>query len=162
MKPIVHLFTPIFFVMVGLALNLREVSWGSAFIWAFSLSLLGAAIAGKVVGAFVIGGSRRSRLTVGLAMVPRREVALVFAELGRASGIFDNQIYAGVIIVIGLTTLGPPFLLKWRMPRPREAPCDDVMQCKVQTVDAGGTRCVGPPSKQVNPGRSQSCPTRQY
>jgi len=113
MKPIVQLFTPIFFVMVGLALNLREVVWGSSFIWAFSLSLLASAILGKVVGAFVIAGPWRNRLTVGLAIVPRGEVGLVFPELGRTSGILDTQIYAGVIIVIALTTLGPPFLLQW-------------------------------------------------
>jgi len=40
MKPIVQLFTPIFFVMVGLSLNLREIDWSSPFIWIFSLSLL--------------------------------------------------------------------------------------------------------------------------
>jgi Kef-type K+ transport system membrane component KefB len=35
MRPIIHLFTPIFFVMVGLALNLREIDWGSSYIWIF-------------------------------------------------------------------------------------------------------------------------------
>lgn len=50
MKPIVQLFTPIFFVMVGLSLNLREIDWSSPFIWIFSLSLLVAAIAGKLIG----------------------------------------------------------------------------------------------------------------
>ena len=46
-------------------------------------------------------------------MVPRGEVGLIFAELGRTSGIFDNNIYAGMIMVIALTTLLPPFLLKY-------------------------------------------------
>jgi Kef-type K+ transport system membrane component KefB len=54
MKPIIQLFTPIFFVMVGLSLNLREIDWGSPFIWGFSLSLLAAAIIGKLAGAFLI------------------------------------------------------------------------------------------------------------
>jgi len=54
MKPIVHLFTPIFFVFVGLSLNLHEIDWGSSFIWIFSLSLFLAAIVGKFVGAFLI------------------------------------------------------------------------------------------------------------
>jgi Kef-type K+ transport system membrane component KefB len=53
MRPIVHLFTPIFFVFVGLSLNLREIDWGSSFIWGFSLSLLGVAIIAKLVGAFL-------------------------------------------------------------------------------------------------------------
>jgi len=47
MKPVVHLFTPIFFVMVGLSLNMREVDWGSSWIWGFSGLLLLAAVVGK-------------------------------------------------------------------------------------------------------------------
>jgi Kef-type K+ transport system membrane component KefB len=46
-------------------------------------------------------------------MIPRDEVGLIFAELGRVSGIFNNQIYAGMVIVIALTTLLRPFIMKW-------------------------------------------------
>jgi Kef-type K+ transport system membrane component KefB len=113
MKPIVHLFTPIFFVYVGLSLNLREIDWGSPFIWGFSLSLLAAAIAGKLVGAFLIKEPWGTRWVIGMAMIPRGEVGLIFAELGRVSGIFSNEIYAGMVIVIALTTLLPPFIMKW-------------------------------------------------
>ena len=113
MKPIVHLFTPIFFVFVGLSLNLREIDWSSPFIWTFSLSLLVAAITGKLVGAFLIKESWPIRWVIGLAMIPRGEVGLIFAELGRVSGIFNNEIYAGMVIVIALTTLLPPFIIKW-------------------------------------------------
>lgn len=113
MKPIVHLFTPIFFVFVGLSLNLREIDWSSSFIWIFSLSLLLASIAGKLIGAFLIKESWPIRWVIGLAMIPRGEVGLIFAELGRISGIFNNEIYAGMVIVIALTTLAPPFIMKW-------------------------------------------------
>jgi Kef-type K+ transport system membrane component KefB len=113
MKPIVHLFTPIFFVFVGLSLNLREIDWSSSFIWIFSLSLLLASVAGKLIGAFLIKESWPIRWVIGLAMIPRGEVGLIFAELGRVSGIFNNEIYAGMVIVIALTTLLPPFIMKW-------------------------------------------------
>ena len=113
MKPIVHLFTPIFFVFVGLSLNLREIDWSSSFIWIFSLSLLLASVAGKLIGAFLIKESWPIRWVIGLAMIPRGEVGLIFAELGRISGIFNNEIYAGMVIVIALTTLLPPFIMKW-------------------------------------------------
>ncbi len=113
MRPIVHLFTPIFFVYVGLSLNLREIDWSSPFIWGFSLSLLAAAVVGKLVGALLIKESWAARWVIGLAMIPRGEVGLIFAELGRVSGIFNNEIYAGMVIVIALTTLLPPFIMKW-------------------------------------------------
>ena len=113
MKPIVHLFTPIFFVYVGLSLNLRNIDWDSPFIWMFSLTMLLMAIIGKVLGALFITEKWSSRCLIGLSMVPRGEVGLIFAELGRVSNIFTNEIYAGIIIVIAFSTLLPPFLLKW-------------------------------------------------
>jgi len=113
MKPIVHLFTPIFFVFVGLSLNLRQIDWGSHFIWGFSLALLVAAILGKLLGAFLIKEPWAVRGVIALAMIPRGEVGLIFAELGRVSRIFSNEIYAGMVIVIALTTLLPPLILKW-------------------------------------------------
>ncbi|MEA2078392.1 MAG: cation:proton antiporter [Pseudomonadota bacterium] len=113
MKPIVQLFTPIFFVMVGLSLNLREIDWNLPFIWIFSLSLLAAAVAGKIFGVLLLKESWPVRWMIGTAMIPRGEVGLIFAELGRESGIFSNEIYAGMVIVIALTTLLPPFVMKW-------------------------------------------------
>ena len=113
MKPIVHLFTPIFFVMVGLSLNFRAIDWSSPFIWQFSAVLFVLALAGKLLSGFFIRENRYTQLIIGLAMVPRGEVGLIFAELGRASGIFSNEVYAAMVIVIALTTLLPPFVMKW-------------------------------------------------
>ncbi len=112
-RPIIHLFTPIFFVTVGLSLNFRVIDWSSSFIWWFSLTLFLLAVAGKLFSAFLIRENRRTRLAIGLAMVPRGEVGLIFAELGRSSGIFSNEVYAAMVIVIALTTLLPPFAMKW-------------------------------------------------
>ena len=58
-------------------------------------------------------GRTRVGMVVGVGMVPRGEVGLIFAELGRASGIFNNEVYAAMVIVIALTTLLPPLLMKW-------------------------------------------------
>ena len=113
MKPVIYLFTPIFFVMVGLSLNLREIDWSSGFIWIFSLSLFVVSVLGKLAGAFVINEPWQARCMIGTAMIPRGEVGLIFAELGRINGVFTNEIYAGMIIVIALTTLIPPFVMKW-------------------------------------------------
>jgi Kef-type K+ transport system membrane component KefB len=113
MRPIIYLFVPIFFVMVGLSLNLRTVDWTSPFIWAFSASLIGVALLGKLTSALFVSEPWVCRFVVGLAMVPRGEVGLIFAELGRTSGIFDNEVYAALIIVIAFTTVAAPLLLKW-------------------------------------------------
>lgn len=112
MRPIIHLFTPIFFVMVGLSLNFRAVDWSSPFIWTFSLTLFVLAVAGKMLGAFLIRERALTRVAIGLAMIPRGEVGLIFAELGRASGILNHEIYAALVLVIAMTTLLPPFVMK--------------------------------------------------
>jgi Kef-type K+ transport system membrane component KefB len=113
MQPIISLFTPIFFVVVGLSINLREIDWSSSHVWGFSSILLVAAIIGKMVGAFVIRERLVSKIMIGMSMIPRGEVGLIFAELGRFSGIFDNETHAGLVIVIVLTTIIPPFTMKW-------------------------------------------------
>jgi Kef-type K+ transport system membrane component KefB len=99
-------------VTVGLSLDLRLVDWGSGLIWAMSLSLLVAAVVGKVAGALLVRERWFLRVVIGLAMVPRGEVGLVFAELGRTSGILGDTLYAALLIVIALTTLLPPFAMK--------------------------------------------------
>ncbi len=66
MKPIIHLFTPIFFVMVGLSLDLSAVDWGSSFIWMFSISIAVVAIIGKLLGGVPVRGNPWARVAMGL------------------------------------------------------------------------------------------------
>lgn len=113
MKPIVQLFTPIFFVTVGLSLDLGAVEWTSTFIWLFSLSVGFVAIIGKIAGGYLLFREHwLMRSAVGMAMVPRGEVGLIFAELGRSSGILDGPTYAAVVLVVAYTTLFSPFWIK--------------------------------------------------
>lgn len=113
MRPLIHTFSPLFFVMVGVSLNLSEVNWGSGFVWMLAGSLLLAAFAGKFASGFCIREPRRNQIAIGLSMVPRGEVGLIFAQLGFSQGILNGELYAAMLIVIALTTISPPFLLKW-------------------------------------------------
>lgn len=111
-RPIVQLFAPVFFVTVGLSLNLREMDWASPFFWWFSLSLLVVAIASKFAGALFIDEPFPRRVVVGMSMVPRGEVGLIFAGLGSTAGVFTGEIYTALIMVIAYTTLLSPFWIK--------------------------------------------------
>jgi Na+:H+ antiporter len=113
MQPIIQLFAPIFFATVGLSLNLQKVEWSSPTVLWMSAAFIVLAIASKLAGAVLIRESAHFRWAVGLAMIPRAEVGLIFAELGRVSGVFNNDIYAVLIITIAATTILPPFFLKW-------------------------------------------------
>ncbi|NIB39726.1 cation:proton antiporter [Pseudomaricurvus alkylphenolicus] len=112
MKPIVQLFTPIFFVMIGLSLDLRQVDWGSWFFWGMSLTLAIVAIGSKFAGALLIAEPFPRRIVVGMAMVPRGEVGLIFAGLGSAAGVIRGDMYTSLIMVIAYTTLLSPFWIK--------------------------------------------------
>ncbi len=112
MNPIIRLFTPIFFVMVGLSLDLGAVDWSLPWIWIFAIVMAAIAVVGKLVGPFLIRESFHMRMVIGMSMVPRGEVGLIFAELGRTAGVFDATLYAGIILVIAYTTLAAPFWIK--------------------------------------------------
>ena len=114
MRPIVHLFTPIFFVNVGLTLNLREVAWDSATVWFATGVFFLVAIIGKLAAGFVlVKESSWTRWLVGIAMIPRGEVGLIFAEIGKSQGVLDQETYAYLILVIVFTTVLAPCLLRW-------------------------------------------------
>lgn len=114
MKPIVYLFTPIFFVSIGLSLNLKDVEWSSLFIWILTGTLLLAAVFGKLFSGFVLRReSLLSKWIIGTAMIPRGEVGLIFANIGLTTGVLANEPYTALILVIAFTTLMAPFALRW-------------------------------------------------
>ena len=112
-KPLVWTLTPIFFVSVGLALNLKAIDFSSLQFWAFSLSLIGVAIIGKVLCGFVVMGiPLREKFSIGFSMMPRGEVGLIFAEFGRSFKILDDVNYAVIVFVVAVTTFLAPIMLK--------------------------------------------------
>ncbi len=118
MRPLIYLFTPIFFVTVGLSMNLKVIDFSSFDFWSLTLLLLVIAVIGKLGGAFLL---RRmdiiKKFIIGVSMIPRGEVGLIFAELGRTVNVFSNEVYASLVFVIIITTIVPPFILKWLFER---------------------------------------------
>lgn len=112
MKPIVQIFAPIFFVNIGLSIDLYRVDWQSAFFWLFSLSLLVVAICGKFTGALLIKEPLPRRVLIGMAMAPRGEVGLIYAGLGSVTAVFNNDMYTAIIMIIVYTSLLSPFWIK--------------------------------------------------
>lgn len=113
-KALVDLFAPIFFVYVGISLDLSQLDYSfSGIMLLVCLSLL--AIISKVAAGWVAGGGWQSKLVVGSAMVPRGEVGLVFAELGRQMEIIDSKLFTELVVIIAITTLVGPLLLKWSL-----------------------------------------------
>ncbi len=112
LTPIIDLFVPVFFVMVGVSINLRAIDMTSNAFWGFTTVLLIAAVLAKMASGIWAPGSLRDKLSTGVAMVPRGEVGLIFADIGKRSNIFDNAAYAAVVFVVALTTLLAPLAMR--------------------------------------------------
>jgi Kef-type K+ transport system membrane component KefB len=113
MTPIIQIFTPIFFVMVGLSVDLTVINFTSSTFWIMGISFIIIAFASKFFAAFFIyQKSFRNNAIIGVSMIPRGEVGLIFAEMGRVNNALPNDIYAMLIFVIIITTVIPPFILK--------------------------------------------------
>jgi len=113
-RPVGALLTPIFFVSVGSALDVHLLNptrpgGGSLLLVALGLTLL--AILGKVAAGFAAPWAKFRRLAVGVGMVPRGEVGLIFADVGRRSGLLtDNAFSVVLLMVMGTTFVAPPLL----------------------------------------------------
>jgi len=114
MHPIIYLFSPIFFVYVGLSIDLSVIDFGNKNLWIITSILLIIAFMGKFVAALLVFELNfKDKTFLGLSMIPRGEVGLIFAELGRTAGVLSNEIYSILILIVVITTLLPPILLKY-------------------------------------------------
>jgi Kef-type K+ transport system membrane component KefB len=106
--PLEVILLPIFFILMGMQVKIETfLSWEVVTVAA---GLLIAAIVGKLVSGLG-AGRNTNRLVVGIGMLPRGEVGLVFAAIGRTLGVIDDEIFSAVVLMVIVTTLiAPPWL----------------------------------------------------
>jgi Kef-type K+ transport system membrane component KefB len=119
LQPLTALFVPIFFARMGMLVDLHSFFSGPVMVLALALTL--AAVAGKLVCALVTPRAA-SPLTVGLGMMPRGEVGLIFAGIGaqlvlNGRPVVDPEIYAAAVFMVVATTVLTPPLLMWSVRR---------------------------------------------
>jgi Kef-type K+ transport system membrane component KefB len=113
-RPVASIFTPIFFVSVGASVNLRLLDptrEGAAALLGVAAVLTVLAILGKVAAGWAAPWVRFRRMVVGVGMVPRGEVGLIFADIGRRAGILNEALFGAILLMIMATTfVAPPGL----------------------------------------------------
>lgn len=108
LEPIGYFFVPVFFVLTGMQVDLATLA--DPAIVAVALGVTAAAVAGKLVAGFAAGRGMR-KWVVGWGMVPRGEVGLIFAMVGKQLGVMNEAMFSVIVIVVILTTLITPPML---------------------------------------------------
>ena len=113
--PLGAIFVPVFFVLMGLKVDLRSFASLSVLQFACGLSL--AAVIGKQICSLGIREKGVNRLAVGVGMIPRGEVGLIFAGIGASLSVggrpvFTPDIFSAMVVMVMVTTLATPPLLK--------------------------------------------------
>ena len=106
------LFVPFFFVSIGLSVTFTGISENIWFLVVFSIVAILTKLIGSGLGAKIAGFSWKSSIGVGAGMISRGEVALILAGMGLSSGLLPAEDYTPMVIVIIVTTLVTPPLLK--------------------------------------------------
>lgn len=121
LEPIGFVLVPIFFVLTGMAVRLDTLFDPSILLVALGITVV--AILGKLAAGWVSGSGVKKSI-IGWGMVPRGEVGLIFATIGRSLGVVSDEVFSVIVIMVIFTTLMTPpiltFLLK--TPRPKEEP----------------------------------------
>lgn len=115
-KPVSHFFAPIFFVMVGAAVDVSVFNpFVSENIMVISIALIlfVVAVVGKYVSGYAVYEKGVRKSIIGVGMIPRGEVGLIFAKIGLVHGIFKTDLFSAVTAMVILTTFIVPPLLKW-------------------------------------------------
>jgi Kef-type K+ transport system membrane component KefB len=109
LEPIGYFFVPVFFVLTGMQVDLSTLA--DPKIVAIALGVTVAAVIGKLAAGFFAGSA--GKWIVGWGMVPRGEVGLIFAMVGKQLGVMDEAMFSVIVIMVILTTLITPPVLTW-------------------------------------------------
>ena len=107
-------FVPIFFVSVGAAVDVR--TFADPQVLMVGGSLIVVAIVGKVAAGFAPFWFKGNKLVVGVGMMPRGEVGLIFAQMGLRTGALTSGLFSALTMMVLVTTFLAPPLLHWLFP----------------------------------------------
>jgi Kef-type K+ transport system membrane component KefB len=114
-KPVSVFLVPIFFVMMGIQVRLE--TFANLPILGLAAGLTIAAIVGKQICGLGVLDRGVDRLSIGVGMIPRGEVGLIFASIGKALNVIDSATFSAIIIMVIITTLITPPVMKWALGR---------------------------------------------
>jgi Kef-type K+ transport systems, membrane components len=136
LKPVSDVFTPIFFIIVGAAVNVsvfNPLVPENVPILLIALVLFVVAVAGKFASGWAVFKKKIKKSVIGVGMIPRGEVGLIFAQMGLTSGVFDSKLFSAMTAMVMLTTFIAPPLLKITFAGGEEEAFIEVKEPEIQT-----------------------------
>lgn len=104
-----HFFVPIFFAAVGAAVDLRTLL--DAQVALIGGALIAVALLGKFVAGYAPWWFKGNKAMIGVAMIPRGEVGLIFAQMGLSTGALDVGLFSAIALMVMVSTFLPPPIL---------------------------------------------------
>jgi Kef-type K+ transport system membrane component KefB len=123
LSPIESLVVPLFFVWMGIQVKLEAMARADVLIAGLALTVV--AIIGKVVAGWGCPKTM-NRWAVGFGMMPRGEVGLIFAGIGKGIGVVDDGLFSAVVLLVMITTVLAPIMLRVTMGANPLAPSEPV------------------------------------
>lgn len=114
-SPLESILAPMFFMVIGIQVKLETFYHWPVIVLASGLVI--AAIIGKLASGLG-ANAKDDRLLIGIGMMPRGEVGLVFASIGRTLGVISDDLFSAIVLMVMVTTLIAPPLLKARYAKP--------------------------------------------
>lgn len=125
-----YILVPVFFVFTGLQIDFSTLLNQTLYLYALILGI--AAILSKLIAGFVIKGTWDERFLIGVSMIPRGEVGLIFASVGKALGVLPSELFSVIVLVIIFTTFIAPPCIAYFAKRMQQASDSKIITTKTK------------------------------
>jgi Kef-type K+ transport system membrane component KefB len=115
LKPISHVFVPIFFIYIGFLIDIHKLFDPLTLL--ITLALLLASFLGRIISGYLIRGKKMNKLVLGLGMTPIGEAGLIFAVFGKVSGVINDTVLSAIVAAVVIAAILTPILINFAIKR---------------------------------------------
>ena len=116
LKPISHLFVPLFFISIGLQIDLSDLL--NLRTLCFCIIILSLSLIARIISGFLVGESTSlNKMIIGLGMTPVGEAGLIFAMFGKVNNLINNSIFTAIVACVIIASVLTPILIRFSMNR---------------------------------------------
>ena len=115
LKPLSHVFVPVFFIYIGLLLDIHQLFNPLTLI--LTIALLSVSFFGRIISGLLIRTKKLNKLVIGLGMTPIGEAGLIFAMFGKLTGVINDAVLSAIVSAVVIAAILTPFLINFAIKR---------------------------------------------